>query len=641
MRLRILSWSYLNIRGMNNLEILLTDNGGKPYPIALFMMANGTGKTTTMALLGAAFSGSASEWTPSFVKEFKPPSKDLAKGEFRVRFVLDNDLYLVEIILNYNSGKAFYRTSRSESGYDDGLRLPETVKRVFSKEFVDRFIFDGELAKDILKLGKDEAEKALKNLYQINYVSALGKVAIDQVDEVQKSLYPTTNARTDHAVTRIRQDKEEQEKILNELKQREIKLKRELKEKKDRRDQIEEDKSRQLKSDQTIREQVQININKRTGVDGKIKEVRQKVLGVIRSPHLFSKTTFERMNYLASKMNQLQLPENLSRQFFEELAEAQECVCGRPIGPHEHDSILNGSTRYLGSDEIGVINEMKSAIKDNQYTPELKDDINKLNDLLIERNSLEREWGVIEGQKSDDNAYNELLKEEKELELSIQRISDQLNELTTKDRLEQERKALSDKGNIPLCENVLADKERKLNDVTGTVTLLKKAKVVQSYLKEIEYQALSLLKEKIVENTNYKIQWLLPFEKITVERIDGHLTLLRKAGASQGQSLAIAYAYLGTLFSESAYNFPFVVDSPAGALDLQVRRNVSTILPKLFDQLIVFITSGEREAFADVFYKLDGVQYFTIVPENNNVIIVREKDAFYTFQSEDDTINTL
>jgi len=82
MKISILEWSYKNIRGVNNLTVNLEEYEKSPHDVTLIMMPNGYGKTTTQTLLRAIFDGSAHEWDPEKVKEFRPPGSDVDQGEF-------------------------------------------------------------------------------------------------------------------------------------------------------------------------------------------------------------------------------------------------------------------------------------------------------------------------------------------------------------------------------------------------------------------------------------------------------------------------------------------------------------------------------------------------------------------------------
>ncbi|MCL6597496.1 MAG: AAA family ATPase [Alicyclobacillus macrosporangiidus] len=638
MLVRIRGWSYRNIRGVYDLDVSLLRDNSSPYPCTLIMMPNGTGKTTTMTLLRAVFTGEATKWSQEQVREFKPTGRNVTDGEFKATLTIDGNVYVVVIQLNYEYGTANYRTSRINSGYEYGHLLPLYARNVFTKRFVERFIFDGELAKEILSSGKNEAEQALKYLYQINYLSELSEEISKVVDDIQKRSERTTSAKTPHALRRFKEEKEAIEQRLNKLRERESNIRKELSQKEQRLSKVRSLKSEYLQSDQTIQEQVEQLSTQQRENDKIIAEGRQSAIDLMRRPHMLSPVIASRLTDLASKMHQLKLPRELSRQFFEDLANQPRCVCGREIGDNERQTILAEADKYLGEDQIGVMNSIKQSIKNSVYTPALADIINDLNSAIQTRRELQRDWNALQVQRrnSGDETFNELDREESELEQRIATLKDELKRLTTRDREEQIQLAVNAEGNIPKCEELLDEVVRRYHDVAGTLKWLDRKKRAKTYLENIEKRAMKKLKEIILAKTNEKIAMLLRNEHITVDRIDGHLSLTDKAGASVGQTLAIAYAYLGSLFSSSSYDLPFVVDSPAGSLDLDVRRNVSSILPELFGQLIVFITSGERQGFAEQFYLLgDQVQYLTIFrDEQEGVVCSTDLNTFQKFQED-------
>ena len=65
-------------------------------------------------------------------------------------------------------------------------------------------------------------------------------------------------------------------------------------------------------------------------------------------------------------------------------------------------------------------------------------------------------------------------------------------------------------------------------------------------------------------------------------------------------------------------NSPFVVDSPAASMDLDVRREVAAAIPQLFKQLVIFVTSGEVAGFAEKMYSLDNVLFITVEGEHQD-----------------------
>lgn len=74
-------------------------------------------------------------------------------------------------------------------------------------------------------------------------------------------------------------------------------------------------------------------------------------------------------------------------------------------------------------------------------------------------------------------------------------------------------------------------------------------------------------------------------------------------------------------------------------MDRDIRRTAAEVLPELFDQLIILVTSGELDKFADRFYNRNDVKYVTI--ENDEVCGTTcnfDKGFFASYQ-EDEVAN--
>ena len=60
-----------------------------------------------------------------------------------------------------------------------------------------------------------------------------------------------------------------------------------------------------------------------------------------------------------------------------------------------------------------------------------------------------------------------------------------------------------------------------------------------------------------------------------------------------------------------------------------MRREVGDLIPDLFDQMIMFVISSEREGFADAFYARQGVRYITLWRADDERTEVRDGLAFF------------
>ena len=106
MKMSILGIEYKNIRKIADLKLLFTDSVGKVINNTFIMMANGTGKTTTMTLLKGVLDGKASEWEAEEVKSFAPIGRKADKGEFNVTVQFDDKQYKYFLCLDYWRGVA-------------------------------------------------------------------------------------------------------------------------------------------------------------------------------------------------------------------------------------------------------------------------------------------------------------------------------------------------------------------------------------------------------------------------------------------------------------------------------------------------------------------------------------------------------
>ena len=72
MKMSILEIEYKNIRKISNLKLSFISPAGTVIGNNFIVMANGTGKTTTMSLIKGVFDGTANNWDSSTVKTYAP-----------------------------------------------------------------------------------------------------------------------------------------------------------------------------------------------------------------------------------------------------------------------------------------------------------------------------------------------------------------------------------------------------------------------------------------------------------------------------------------------------------------------------------------------------------------------------------------
>jgi len=634
MKISITGWGYENIRRFSTLDIDLLQASSILPHATLVMMRNGTGKTTTITLMRAALSGIALNWPPDFIRGFQPTRRTATQGKFYIKVKFDSELYYYYLILDYQQGKASYQTSRTglSGGLEPEHSLPIQLRGIFNEGFINRFIFDGEQAKKTLSSSSQEAELAVTYLYQINKLDEL----ISQINALvtRKQSESDSKGKTAGSLSNNRTRAKNSEKNYWNLAMRRKDILLKTAKAKAKWSELEEQRSSLIASDEQLRKEQSQLISDRDVQSSELNKTIQSISMKITEPFQVSSVFDERLQDLMLNMQTLKLPKTTAREFFRELSESAECICGRAIGAAEKEAIQKRANNYLGEDELSSINAIKDKLRNYQVTEELKTALEQMISLKEKVHNIQAALDrLVLSLNADAFCKAEAIEaEQKAIKMSLFTHERELEILDAPIGAPN----VSEENNIAAAEKAYTDANEKWQRATGTFKYTQKASKMIVYIDKIKLLALKKLKESIIRKTNEKIAQIITDEQILVDKIDGSLILHDKTAVSEGQTLAIAYAYIGSLFEHSTFEFPFVIDSPAASMDLEVRREVATVLPALFDQLIIFVTSGEIAGFAEKFYNESNVLYVTIEgkKDDGKPACTIGKDYFSSYQSE-------
>lgn len=300
----------------------------------------------------------------------------------------------------------------------------------------------------------------------------------------------------------------------------------------------------------------------------------------MKSPYLISPKFNERMCELAGNMTKLKLPKNTSKDFFVELSKVDTCVCGRKIKERERECILINAENYLGSEQQSVLNVIKSSLNSNSYDERLHEEYKRLKTLREEENRLQTRLNSNDEKLIEAGGKKavELTKQIEELGQKIAIAKSQLSDIESKD---ESREDLTENTNIHKACLAYEEYEKKIAAATRTSDALRRKDIVKKLLLDIKHNATVELKKEIVLKTNEKLKEVIKDDDIEIEDVDKYIKLTNRDGASEGQTLVIAYCFLGTLFEDAELEFPFVIDSPTGKMDFDKRQAVADIIPKV------------------------------------------------------------
>jgi len=350
-----------------------------------------------------------------------------------------------------------------------------------------------------------------------------------------------------------------------------------------------------------------------------VKTAAVRCLDRMRDPHAISEVLASEMVELKRSLDRVKLPESTAREFFQELADEDVCVCGRSLDEATRAAIRERAGQYLGSDDVALLNSVKGDVGEyvssggdaafaglTDGLSDLREKVRRRGELQTRRDRIESE-GVAEHPELDAAR-----KRIGELDREFEDVNDQLY------RYEAASEAGNDIGvlsSIRELERRLEEAKSKLAEITETVEVKQKRDILLGVLKQAQANARDGLGAEICGDANDRIQRLMPENQIRIDRIDRCLALQGQEGGSVGETLSVAYAFLATLFNRSAeHELPFIVDSPANPIDLRVRSRIGELVPRLTKQFIAFTISSERQNFVAALEGAAGnpVHYITL-----------------------------
>jgi DNA sulfur modification protein DndD len=652
MKIRVIGWESVGLR-CPDIAVAFGDSTDV-RSVVLIQMPNGTGKTTTLTLIRAAMTGSAERWDRDYVTSLRRARAENTDGRFVLRLLVDKLELTFEMTFDFVEGAVIYHSSHPGlGGKTPGWHCPPNTRRFLKERFTDLFVFDGELANRLLEREHTEAERAIDALCQVDLLDRVVQVA--HADWAQ-ALQGQQGAKTRQGLGQWQKKEEvllahEKKTIANQnaLAARRSKLDARIAELQKRIN----DRALQNKK---FTAEVTAARERKTTAEMTLATVLTDTFDNIRKPQQLSPGFASALDAFRSSLDKARLPETSSKQFFLELADDAECVCGRPIGEKERFQIREHASRYLGDEIAGVINAIKSDI--TQYnvareggatdvmTSSLQTLADAENELLSAATALE---AVVTSSLAEGDQV-ELLADQDELTkatLELASVTDYLADI--------ERAARPDESETSPClaaiRKHLKDIRNKIAEISDTVVLREQLDKIEALAKRTKDIARDRIREALRIESNNRLQSVLAADPIQLSRIGQSLELDSQRGASVGQTLAVGYTFLASVLHRGAHQFPLIVDSPAGPLDHSVRKEIALMIPELAEQFIAFVISTEREGFVPWLEKKGGpkVQYLTIfrktpatqsllgalpkrgVFESDNAVLVNGKEYFNNF----------
>ena len=359
--IRLAGWKAQGLRCPDH-EVTFESSPGKVHPISLLQMPNGTGKTTTLKLLRAALSGSASRWSPQSIRDMQK-SYETSRGSFQVAVLHNNQRVTFTIKFDFEEPSVEYSTT-IPNGNRKGFEPPRELTRFLNESFVDFFVFDGELADSLLDREKTNAQQVIDDLFQLKLFDRMA-LWVDKYwkdESAKKAKNGGSNSQTSKGLNKWRGWIDRYEARLRVLQEQQQKILADKKRLETRQTKLRNENDSAIKAKKEYEGRLTAAQTELDALESEVKKQAGGLLESCRSPHALSPIFAREMIAFKDALDRVKLPESAAREFFEDLAKEDVCVCGRDLDNETRQAVRERAKLYLGSDDVSLLNQMKGEV---------------------------------------------------------------------------------------------------------------------------------------------------------------------------------------------------------------------------------------------------------------------------------------
>lgn len=309
------------------------------------------------------------------------------------------------------------------------------------------------------------------------------------------------------------------------------------------------------------------------------------------------------LRLLDQKRERGEIPSSIRQQFVQDLVDKMSCICGRPFsdGSPEHQRLLNLMRSSLpGSLEDDVLNtsatlrsfgdriskqrtDLESAMK---RRPELTDLINQIEAELddigrqLKGSSLEE---ISQLEKKRQDFQNDIDSYNVDLGSLLGKIKDLTKEIS------ELEKTIAKARKNEAREQLLSAKITLAQESADAIAQMHEVFAEQMRTR-IEAKTKEIFNQLVWKESHFQdIRLDASFNLEVIDRYG----LPARSELSAGERQVLSLSFITAMSRVSEEEAPLVMDTPFGRLSSHHRNNITERLPKLADQLVLFVTDEE------------------------------------------------
>jgi len=512
------------------------------------------------------------------------------------------------------------------------------IEEMLPKRLSDLFFFDGEYITHLSETrGQGEIRNAIRNVMGLTILER----SINHLKSVERRFETELEKFADNELQELLSESQELNREIDDIEQS-------ISAKEDSRDTLAEEiqgittkleemeETRELETERTRLE------DELEATEDEIESINEEIEAAIskRAHLVFAMPAIEET---AKELDELrergEIPSELSNSFVKRLLEDEACICGRPLEegtePYQDVQSYRSDVNTDGFDQaaIRIISHLDDIKTERaEYFSEVERLLDTRSELRDQMTEYAERIDEIEGQLEEITTVDpETGETPQELQTARRKKEEQREEFISdiarlEERLGQEEEALRE------VENEIAEARQTQSEAELARRRRQAAAAVRKQLEssfdELQHRVRdwsdTLVKETFAEvaSKDYEAEITDEFELRIRDRIeDQYLEVEKSRGERQIASLTFIASltqiarerYLSSSDSEyfSGGIYPIVMDSPFGSLDNEHRREVSRVVPRMAEQVIVLVTDSQwRGPVANELADIAGQQYY-------------------------------
>ncbi|NMO94925.1 AAA family ATPase [Paenibacillus lemnae] len=620
--------------------------------VTVIMGENGSGKTTlaqafTWCLFGDTDFEDKVVFNRSFERKMLPNQEAVVRVELSlVHNGIDYTIIREQLHKKDSQGRlkgnnttisiAYKRNGQQE--FVKYLEVDPLLKQILPKELSRYFFFDGErignMSKEIKKGKSQDFAKAVRGLLGLNaFISALEHLKPTSKYGVIGSYNDSYDSKSDQRISQYTTEIEKAQEEVDRIDLRLDEINNEIE-----KAQEQADKINALLLTMAETEKLQQDKMKLVNSMGKTRQARSSAMGSILKQFNSNYSTYFAKSLVLRTLEELSQASKLDKgipdmhaRTIEFLIKRATCVCGAKIEfGNDAYKELNKALEYLPPQSIGMsINQfvVESELKiksSNNLFESITDQYKAIRDYESELEQCTADIQLIEKQIGDTKRIGHLQQDLSRYE-KIKR--DRINELkeinqrkgslqTTRDRFISERAELTlrDEKNKKIeiykaYAQFMYDELNKVYKKNEDETRQKLERYVNEIFRSIYQGGMS-----ITVDERYNIQVLVEDENGYSDDVE----------TSTAQSISVIFAFISGIIKMARENgsqqdgenklldsepYPLVMDAPLSAFDRRRIKSVCDALPKIAEQVIIFIKDTDGELAEEYMGAMVGKRY--------------------------------